>query len=219
MMMVVFTIFFGSMAKVPTDGLPYPLFSYAGLLPWTFFATAIANSGNSVVGSERMITKIYFPRFAIPLATVGASVVDFVIALGLLLALMLYYGVSPGPGWLLVPAILALIFMAAVGIGAILAALNVRYRDFRYIIPFLVQIWMFATPSVYMKPNAASLGKLQWLLDLNPMTALVATFRNTTLGGPIAWSSFALAALTALAIFLVGSFYFRRVEDGFADVI
>ena len=160
LMMFVFTIFFGRLAGVSSGDVPYPLFAYAGLLPWTFFATAIASAGNSVVGSERLITKIYFPRLAVPFAAVGAAIVDFVIAYGLLIAMMVYYQVTPGWGLLLVPVIFGAIMMAALGVGTLLAALNVAYRDFRYVIPFLVQLWMFATPSIYMqiadKPAAVS---------------------------------------------------------------
>lgn len=167
LMMVVFTIFFRRMAGVPSGNLPYPLFAYAGLLPWTFFATAITNAGNSVIGSERVITKIYFPRLAIPFASVGAAVVDFVVAFVLLLAMMAYYGIAPGWGMLLVPLIYGMMVMAALGLGTLLAALNVAYRDFRYVIPFMVQIGLFATPSVYMQtetapaPTAAAVEKAQ----------------------------------------------------------
>lgn len=150
MMMLVFTVFLGRMAKVPAGDVPYPLFVFAGLLPWSFFATAIANAGNSVVGSEKLITKIYFPRLAIPFASVGAAVIDFLIAFGMLLAMMAYFGVAPGWGLLLVPLILMTLVLTALGVGTLLAALNVSYRDFRYVIPFLVQLWMFATPTVYM---------------------------------------------------------------------
>jgi lipopolysaccharide transport system permease protein len=156
LMMVVFTLFFGRLAGVPSCGTPYPLFAYAGLLPWVFFSTAIAAAGNSVVQSERLITKIYFPRLAIPFAAVEAAVVDFIIAFGLLIVLMVYYGVAPDAGLLLVPAIFGMILLAALGVGTLLAALNVAYRDFRYVIPFLVQLWMFATPTVYMQPAAAA---------------------------------------------------------------
>ncbi len=150
MMMVVFTVFLGQMARVDSGNLPYPVFVYAGLLPWTFFATAISNAGNSVVSSAQMVSKIYFPRLLIPFAAVAAAVVDFLIAFLLLAGLMFYYGIVPGWGILLVPLLLALAVLAAIGVGTILAALNVAYRDFRYVIPFLVQIWMFATPTVYM---------------------------------------------------------------------
>jgi lipopolysaccharide transport system permease protein len=153
MMMVVFSIFFGRMAQVSSGDWPYPIFVYAGLLPWTFFATAIANAGNSVVGSERMITKIYFPRLAIPMAAVGAALVDFAVACGLLLILMVYYSVPFTWTLLLLPVLMVLITLAGIGVGALLAALNVAYRDFRYVIPFLVQLWLFATPTVYMQPG------------------------------------------------------------------
>ena len=152
LMMVVFSVFFGRLAHVDSGGMPYPLFAFAGLLPWTFFATAIANAGNSVVGSERLITKIYFPRLAIPFASVGAALVDFAVAFGMLFVLMLYYQVSPTVNLLAVPLAVLLFLLAALGVGTLLAALNVAYRDFRYVIPFLVQLWMFATPTVYMQP-------------------------------------------------------------------
>jgi lipopolysaccharide transport system permease protein len=248
MMMVVFTIFFGRMARVPSGDLPYPLFAYAGLLPWTFFATAIAAAGNSVVGSERLITKIYFPRLAVPFAAVGAAVVDFIIAFGLLCAMMAYYRIAPGAGLLLMPVIFGVILLAALGIGTVLAALNVAYRDFRYVIPFLVQLWMFATPSVYMRvdadpvdaasrpgtaaaapadvrPGAGEAAKrplspaVRAVLVLNPMTGLIDAFRRSVLGGPLPWGPLGIASATVVLVFAAGSLYFRKVEDGFADII
>jgi lipopolysaccharide transport system permease protein len=219
MMMVVFTIFFSRLAGVPSDGLPYPLFAFAGLLPWTFFASAVAFAGNSVVNSERLITKVYFPRLAIPLAAVGASVVDFGIAFGMLLVLMLWYGALPGAGLLLAPVVFVVIIFAAAGIGTALAALNVAYRDFRYVIPFLLQLWMFATPTVYMQPDPTRGKAIHWLLTFNPMTSLVETFRASCLGRPIPWGSFTIAAGAGFAVFLIGCSYFRRVEDSFADII
>ncbi len=219
MMMVVFTIFFGRLAGVPAGDFPYPLFAYAGLLPWTFFATAIASAGNSVVSSERMITKIYFPRLAVPFAAVGAAVVDFIVALGLLIGMMAYYRVAPGPGLLLVPAIFGAILLAALGVGTLLAALNVAYRDFRYVIPFLVQLWMFATPTVYMQPKPGSNGWIQVLMAVNPMTSLIAAFRSAALGDPVPWGALGIAAVAVAIVFFVGCFYFRRVEDTFADII
>ena len=219
LMMVVFTIFFGRMAGISSGDLPYPVFAYAGLLPWTFFATAIASAGNSVVGSERLITKMYFPRLAVPFAAVGAAVVDFLIAFGLLVAMMVYYRISPSPGIMLLPLILAAIFLAALGVGTLLAALNVSYRDFRHMIPFLVQLWMFATPTVYMQPKDGSSGWLHVLLTLNPMTSLVGAFRACVLGGAIPWGMLVASGVCAAALFAVGCFWFRRVEDNFADVI
>ncbi len=151
MMMIVFTVFLGRLAGVSSGEFPYPLFVFAGLLPWSFFSTAIANAGNSVVGAERLITKVYFPRLAVPFAAVAAALLDFLIALGMLLAMMLWYGVRPGPQLVWMPLALALISLAALGTGSLLAALNVAYRDFRYVIPFLVQVWMFATPTIYLE--------------------------------------------------------------------
>ena len=218
MMMVVFTLFFSRMARVPSGGVAYPLFSYAGLLPWTFFATAVAGAGNSVIGSERMISKIYFPRLAIPFATVAASVVDFLIAFGLLAVMMAYYGVAPGPNVWLAPLVFAVIVLAATGVGTLLSALNVRYRDFRYVIPFLVQVWMFATPTVYMQVSAGR-GPTNALLVLNPMTGLIGAFRASILGGPVPWGSLAGSTACAAGLFVAGCLYFRRVEDSFADII
>lgn len=219
MMMIVFTIFFSRMAGVSSSDVPYPLFAFAGLLPWTFFASAIGNAGNSVVGSERLITKIYFPRLAIPFASVAAAIVDFLIALGLLLGMMLYYGVLPGLGVLLALAIFLAIVVAAMGMGTLLAALNVAYRDFRYVIPFMLQIWMFATPTLYMQPNPESASRLQAFLALNPMTGLIAAFRNAVLGRSLSWDQFGMSAGIALVMLLVGCLYFRKVEDRFADII
>lgn len=224
LMMVVFTIFFGRMAKVPTGDVPYPLFAFAGLLPWTFFATAMANAGNSVVGSERLITKIYFPRLAIPLAAVGAAVVDFCIALLMLIVLMVFYRlkgapIRPGVTLLLVPVIFAMIMLAATGVGTFLAALNVAYRDFKYVLPFLVQLWLFATPTVYMQPAADSGARMQWVLLVNPLAGLIDSFRRAVFGAPVRWYQLALSGVCVLAVFMVGCLYFRKVEDSFADII
>jgi len=224
LMMVVFTVFFGRLAEVDSGGIDYPLFVYAGLLPWSFFATAIANGGNSVVGSERLITKIYFPRLAIPFAAVGAAIVDFCVAFSLLIMLMFVNGVVPTWGFLMVPVIFLFILLAAVGMGTLLAAFNVAYRDFRYVIPFMIQLWMFATPSIYMDleklpDEKFNSGLVQTLLALNPMTELIAAFRDAVLGHAIPWDMLAYAAPMCLVIFLVGCFYYRKVEDTFADVI
>ncbi len=219
LLMVVFTIFFARMAKVPAGDWPYPLFVYAGLLPWTFFSTAIAQAAQSVVASERLITKVYFPRLAIPFAAVGAAVVDSAIAFTLLLGMMAWYGVAPGPAVLLVPVVMFLTLLAAAGIGTLLAALNVAYRDFRYVVPFLIQVWMFATPTIYMDPLANGAGRLDYLLAANPLSPLVASFRSAALGGEIPWLGLSIAAATSVAMFVVGCLYFRKVEDGFSDII
>ncbi|HEY7087659.1 MAG TPA: ABC transporter permease [Tepidisphaeraceae bacterium] len=219
MMMVVFTVFFGKMAKVSSGSLPYPVFAYLGLVPWTFFATSMANAGNSVVGSERLITKIYFPRLAIPFAAVGAAVVDFLIAFALLVVLMFWYGIYPGANMLLLPVVFLPIMLTALGVGTLLAALNVAYRDFRYVIPFLTQLWMFATPTVYMQPDASSGGTLKALLALNPLTGLISGFRTVCCGGAMDWTQWGIAAAFSAVVFLVGCLTFRRMERNFADII
>jgi len=218
MMMVVFTLFFNRMAGIVTGEIPYPLFAYAGLLPWTFFAAAIAAAGQSVVGSERLITKIYFPRLAIPFAAVGAAVVDLAIAFVLLVALMFAYGVAPGIGLLFLPVICGLIIMAALGIGTLLAALNVAYRDVRYVIPFMIQVWMFATPTAYMQGQPGT-RSYDLLTALNPMNGLVSAFRAAVLGMPIGWGRLGVAALGAVLFATAGCLYFRKVEDRFSDII
>jgi lipopolysaccharide transport system permease protein len=219
MMMVVFTVFFGRMAKVSSGDLPYPVFAYMGLVPWTFFATAIANAGNSVVGSERLITKIYFPRLAIPFAAVLAAVLDFLIAFSLLFVLMIGFGIMPGVKMLLVPLIFLPMALTAVGVGTFLAALNVAYRDFRYVIPFLTQLWMFATPTVYMALPPHPSGVMKALLTLNPMTSLISLFRAACHGGAMDWSQWGLSTAFSLVALLAGCLWFRRMERSFADVI
>ena len=222
MMMVVLYIVFVHLAKVSAESsgsLPYDVFVYAGLLPWTFFAAAIANSANSIVVAERLITKIYFPRLAIPFAAVGAAVVDFVIAFGLLVLLMIWHGIAPGPAALLLPLIFGVIFLGAVGVGTLLAALNVSYRDFRYVVPVMIQVWMFATPTIYLQPKEGSGGVGWFLLNFNPMAGLIAAFRAACLGGPFPWGQFAVATVVVILVFIAGCFYFRKAEDSFADII
>lgn len=218
MLMIVFTIFLGRVAKVPAGNGPYPLFVYLGVLPWSFFAAAIANAGNSVVGSERLIAKVYFPRLAIPIAAVGAAVVDFCIAFGLLVVMMFWYGIAPTAQLLLLPPIFIIIALIALGVGTFLAGLNVLYRDFRYVIPFMVQVWMFATPTIYMKPTISYTG-VKALLYLNPMTGLIGAFRSACLGEQIQLMPLAVSALASVVMFIVGCAYFRRLESSFADVI
>ena len=219
MMMAVFTIFFSRLAGMSSGGTPYPLFVLAGLLPWFFFSTAVANASNSVVGSERLITKIYFPRLAVPFASVGAAVVDFLVAIGLLFVMMLAYETAPSWNVFLAPAIFAIIVLTAAGLGTLLAALNVAYRDFRYVIPFLIQVGMFATPTIYMQPAGNEGRSIQWLLIINPMTSLIAGFRACVLGGPIPWLGLGVALLLSILLFIFGCLYFRKVEDRFADII
>jgi lipopolysaccharide transport system permease protein len=220
MMMVIFTLFFGRMAGMAgKETGHYALFVLAALLPWTFFSTALTSAANSVVGSERLITKIYFPRLAVPFAAVGAALVDFVVSCILLAGMMVYYQVAPTWNLLLAPLIFAVIVLAALGMGALLAALNVAYRDFRYVIPFLIQVGMFVTPTIYTQPTPESGRMVQVLLVVNPMTSLIAGFRACVLGGDIPWPAVGVATALAVALFLGGCSYFRRVEDNFADII
>lgn len=216
--MLVFTLFFGRLAKMPSDGLPYPIFVYAGLLPWTYFANAVSASGNSLVGSSNLITKVYFPRIVVPASAALAGLLDFFIALFVLAALMIWYQVLPGPGIFLFPFLVALTFLCAVGAGLWLSALNVQYRDIRYAIPFLVQVWMFVSPVIY--PVSLVHGNYQWLLALNPMGGVIHAYRAALLGHqPIDWGLLGLSTLIILALFLGGLYYFRRMEKEFADVV
>jgi lipopolysaccharide transport system permease protein len=218
MMMVVFTLFFGGTGRVSSGGLPYPVFVYAGLVAWTFFGGAVSSAAASVVGSERLITKIYFPRLAIPFSAVGAAVIDVAIATSLLLGMMGWYGIAPGPRILLAPLILLMVGVMAAGVGTFLAALNVAYRDVRYVIPFMIQVWMFATPAVYTQGVGASAAARIWVA-VNPMNGLVAGFRAMTLGGDVPWTGLGTGMLSGVILLLAGCLYFRRVEDGFADTI
>jgi lipopolysaccharide transport system permease protein len=216
--MVVFTLFFGRLAKMPSDGIPYPIFVYAGLLPWTYFANAVAASGNSLVGSANLITKVYFPRIMVPASASLAGLLDFAVAVLVLAVLMVYYRIVPGASILLFPFLVALTFLCAVGVGLWLSALNVQYRDIRYAIPFLIQIWMFLSPVIY--PVSLVKDKYQWLLALNPMGGVIHAYRASLLGHrPIDWSLLGLSALIILVLFLGGLGYFKRMERTFADVV
>ncbi len=216
--MIVLSIFFGRMVDMPTGGIPYPLFVFAGLLPWTFFSNAIASAAGSVVGSQNMITKIYFPRLFIPASAIGVGLVDFCIAFGMLFLLMFYYGKPPALTILVTPLLMLGLTAAALGIGTLLSALTVAYRDFRYVVPFMVQIWMFATPAVYM--DATTVGpRWQWILPFNPANGLIQNFRYASLGRPLDWYSLSVSLAVTAVVLVVGCLYFRRVERSFADII
>jgi lipopolysaccharide transport system permease protein len=219
MMMAVFTVFLNGLAGVGSSDCPYPLFAYLGFLPWAFFASAITGAAGSVVGNERLITKIYFPRLAIPFAAAGAATVDFCIAFGLQLILMVGFGAAPGASLALLPGVFLLLLLTALGVGTLLAALTVQYRDFRHVIPFLVQFWMFATPSIYLQTPAEMPAWLAQVLALNPLTGLIHAYRAASLGHAIAWEQVAVSAAAAVALFAAGCLYFRRVEDSFPDII
>lgn len=213
LLMLIFTFFFSRLAGIRTD-LPYPLFAYAGLLPWTFFANAVTNSGNSLIGNTNLITKVYFPRMLIPAAAVAASLVDLGIASLLLIVMMFYYGTGLRAGILILPLLITLVTLLASGIGMWMSALNVKYRDIRYALPFLIQVWMFASPVIYPVPD-----RWRWLLALNPMTAIIEGFRSALFGQPFDWFMLLLSAATTLLILIYAAFTFSRMERSFADVI
>ena len=217
--MVVFTIFFGRLAGLDarTEGVPYPAHVYIGLTLWLLFANSVTQSGNSLVGNTNLITKVYFPRLTLPLASIGAVLVDFCISLVILLPLMVYYKISVSWHVALVPVFVTGTLVCAAGVGATLSALTVAYRDFRYVVPFLVQLWMFVTPVIY--PVSVVPSSWRWLLALNPMSGLVEGFRAAFLGGPLDWPSTSFSIGMAAAVFLAGLRFFRSVERRFADII
>ena len=216
--MVVFSLFFGKLAGMPSDGLPYPLFSFAALVPWSFFASGLAQSSNSLVGSANLIRKVYFPRLVVPLASVLSGAVDFGLAFLVLLAMMAFYGVMPGLAILALPLFFLLAFITAVGAGLWLSALNVEFRDVRHVVPFLSQIWLFATPIAY--PSSLIEGPWQILYGLNPMVGVVEGFRWALLGnGQAPGVMVFVSSLAAILLLASGAFTFRRMERTFADVV
>ncbi len=216
--MVVFSLFFGRLAQMPSDGLPYPLFSFAALVPWTFFANGLTQGANSLVGSHELVKKVYFPRLIIPSATVFSGVVDFGLALLVLIGMMLFYGILPGLTFLWIVPLFGLALITSLGVGLWFAALNVQYRDVRYIVPFIVQIWLFATPIAY--PSSLLEDHWRIIYALNPMVGVVEGFRwamlsTDTVPGPM----ILVSSVVAVVILIGGIFYFRRMERTFADVI
>ncbi|RME46126.1 MAG: ABC transporter permease [Caldilineae bacterium] len=215
--MVIFSLFFGRLAKVPSDGLPYPIFSYAALVPWTFFANALTQASNSLVMNANMIKKIYFPRLTVPVATVLAGTVDFALAFLVLLGMMFFYGRFPTWNVFWLPFFLLLALTTSLGVGLWLSAMNVQFRDVRYIVPFLTQAWLFATPIAY--PSSLLEEPWRTLYGINPMVGVVEGFRWALLGtetapGPILFVS----SLVAVGLLVSGAFYFKRMEKTFADV-
>lgn len=216
--MVVFSLFFGSLAKIPSDRIPYPLFSYAALVPWTFFANGLSESANSLVGNANLLKKIYFPRLIIPIAAVISGVIDFALAFIVLLGMMLYYQILPTANIFWLPLLALLAFITALGVGLWLSGLNVQFRDVRYVVPFLVQFWLFATPIVY--PSSLIPEKWRLLYAINPMVGVVEGFRWSLLGADTAPGPIILvSALAAVALLVSGAFYFRRLEKTFADIV
>jgi len=217
MLMLVFSVLLGHLAGIPAEGRPYPIFVYAGLLPWTFFANAISTAAGSMISSSNLVSKVYFPRIIIPLASVGGGLLDFLIAATILLAMMLIYRVGWSLNLLAAPLLTAGIIFTALGVGVWLSALTVCYRDFRYVVPFMTQFWMFATPVVY--PASLLPEQWRWLLFLNPMAGFVEGFRSALLDQPFDWIAIALSLAVAILFFVLGVAYFERVERRFADII
>ena len=215
--MLVFTIFLGRFAKVPSDGIPYPVFSYLGLLPWTYFAAALTRSSGSLVANANLLSKVYFPRILIPLSGTLSALVDFAIAFLVLIGLMLWYGIAPSWSALLLVPLVLLTAIAATGAGMWLAALNVQYRDVQHAIPFLVQIWMYATPVVY--PASIVPEQYRMLFAINPMTGIIEAYRASTLGRPIDFTLLGISCATTLLITAYSAWRFGRMERIFADIV
>lgn len=216
--MVIFSLFFGRLAQVPSDGIPYPIFSYAALVPWGFFANGLTNSANSLVTNSNLLKKVYFPRLVLPISTVVGGVVDFVIAFVVLLFMMLYFGVMPTVNILWLPFFLLLALITSLGVGLWFSAMNVQFRDVRYAVPFLVQVWLFATPIAY--PSSLLDEPWKTLYGLNPMAGVVEGFRWALLGTDTAPGPMIIvSAVMAVLLLVSGLFYFRRMEKGFADLV
>lgn len=217
MAMVVFTIFFGRLARMPSDGIPYPVFSLAALVPWTYFAAAVTSGSSSMTGYQHIISKVYFPRLLVPLAAVVSPLIDFAVAFVILIALMAWYHVAPGASIVWLPVLMLLCCATAAAVSVWLAALNVRYRDIRYVVPFAMQLWLFATPVVY----PASLVPERWrvLYGLNPMAGVIGGFRWALVGGPSPGLMTVVSAVAVVVVLIAGAIYFRTSEGTFADVI
>jgi lipopolysaccharide transport system permease protein len=215
--MIVFSIFFGRLANMPSDGIPYPLFAYAALMPWTFFSNAVTNSGNSLVGSANLITKVYFPRMIIPGAAVAAGLVDLLIAFAILIVLMIVYGVGASWGLLMLAPLVILTTTLAIGMGMWTSALNVKYRDIRHALPFAIQLLMFATPIIY--PLSIVPSRWRWVLTLNPLTGIIEGYRAAFFGRPFNWPLLAISAAITFGILIYSAYYFKRMERTFADIV
>ena len=216
-MMVIFSLIFGRLAKIPSDGYPYPIFVFSGLLAWNFFSSSVGTAGGSLVGSQSLISKVYFPRIIVPLSSIGVAMVDFLIASTILLAMMVHYGQALSAKLLLLPCFLAGLIMVSVGLGSWLAAVTVTYRDFRYVIPYMLQVWMYLTPVIY--PLSFLSESWRWVMHFNPMYAWIDGVRACFLGLPIDLFGVAVSTVVTLIIFVVGLCYFARAERRFADII
>lgn len=215
--MLLFTLLFGKVAKLPNDGLPYPVFYYASLLSWTYFSSALLMASNSVISNTSLVTKVYFPRILLPAASVIGALLDLAIASTILLGLLLFYDVPLTPGLALLPLFLGILVLFTLGVGQLLAALNVNYRDIKHALPFVVQIWMFASPVVW--PLSMVPEPYQWLASLNPIAGIIEATRAVISGSPVPWDWVSISAAIALLLFALGLWYFQRTARRFADVI
>lgn len=215
--MLIFTYFFGKLARVPTEGIPYPIFFYTALLLWTYFSNAVTSGANSLVGNTNLITKVYFPRLIIPAAAVGAGLVDFAIASVLLIGLLVYYNFPVTWSYLMLPPLVALTTMFALGMSIWLAALNVRYRDVRYALPFLMQIWLFVSPIIY--PSTLIPAEWRWMMLLNPLTGIIEGFRAALFGKDFHWLALSYSTLFTLMLLAYAGYTFKRMERHFAEFI
>ncbi|HSD46289.1 MAG TPA: ABC transporter permease [Pyrinomonadaceae bacterium] len=216
-MMIIFTIFFGRLAGVDSGGVPYPLFALAGLVPWTFFSNAITASGNSLVGSANLITKVYFPRLIVPAAAMLAGLVDFALAFLLFCVMMAYYRLPPTIHVLFLPVLVLMTALFALGVGTWMSALNVKYRDVRFALPFLIQLWLFVSSVIL--PSSALPQKYRWLLMLNPMSGIIEGYRSALFGLPFDWPALGAAFVITIAVLAYSIYSFARVERSFADII
>ncbi len=216
--MVVFSIFFGRLAQIPSDNIPYPIFVYTGLLFWQFFSGALTETSTSLIANQSIITKVYFPRLILPLSAIVTKLIDFLLATLILTGLMFYYDFPPRLASLwIIPLLIVVTFMASAGLGLFLAALNVKYRDVRYALPFFIQILLFITPVIY---PASIAGRWSWLLALNPMTGVIQTARAVLLDAtPLNWTLLTISSLACLVMLAIGVIYFKKVERYFADII
>ncbi len=214
---LVFTLFFGKLAGVPSDNIPYPLFAFAGLLPWTFFANAVSMSSNSLVGNAHLITKVYFPRIVIPTAAVLAGLIDFGIAFLILFGLLIWYNIAITASILILPALILLTLLLAIAVGTGMSALTVKFRDFRFALPFLIQIWMFASPIIY--PSSIIPEKWRRLFALNPLAGLIESYRAALLGRDLPWEMLSISISIIFLMLVISLYVFRRMEKEFADVV
>ena len=218
MTMIIFTVIFGKFAKLPSEGVPYPIFTFCALLPWNYFARSLSDSSDSLVGSSHLVSKVYFPRLILPLSKVFAGLVDFSIAFIILLAMMIWYGITPGYGVIFLPLFVFIALLSALGVGMWLTALNVKYRDVRFVVPFLTQFWMYASPVAY----SATIVPEKWrtVYGLNPMAGVIEGFRWALLDKAAPDLSMVFISITLILIVLLsGLFYFKKMENNFADII